>query len=79
MSRLPKTFLKMEVTDSEFHIQYNGSFHEPQTKEQRKHNERLMLALAGNDDLFNFFYNIIMPVVRFKRREARKKQTFSAE
>ena len=72
MSRLTKTILNIEVNDKEFHIQYNGSIMEPQTKEQRKHNERLMRMLVADEDVFNFFYNIIEPVVRFKKREARK-------
>ena len=72
MAKLKKTILNIEVNDKEFHIQYNGSIMEPQTKEQRKHNERLMRMLVADEDVFNFFYNIIEPVVRFKKREARK-------
>ena len=72
MSRLKKTILNIEVNDKEFHIQYNGTIMEPQTKEQCKHNERLMRMLVADEDVFNFFYNIIEPVVRFKKREARK-------
>ena len=79
MSRLPKTFLKMEVTDTEYTVKYNGTLSCPQTKEQRKHNERLMRTLYENEDILNFLYNIVTPIVRLKRREARKKQTFSAE
>lgn len=73
MARIAKTFFQMEVTDTDYSIQYNGSFTEPQTKEQRKHNERLMRALIADEVLLNFFYNIVMPVVRLKRREAKKK------
>ena len=74
MPRIKKTFFQMEVSDSEYHIRYNGTLREPVTNEERKHNERLMRALIANDDLLIFFYNIVMPVVRFKRREARKKK-----
>ena len=72
MAKLKKTILNIEVNDKEFHIEYNGTIMEPQTKEQRKHNERLMRMLVADEDVFNFFYNIIEPVVRFKKREARK-------
>ena len=72
MSKLTKTIFKLEVNDKEFHAQYNGSLNRPETKEQQKHNERLMLALMASDELCNFLYEIIMPVVRFKRREARR-------
>ena len=73
MSKLKKTILHIEVDDKQFEVQYNGSLSEPQTREQHKHNERLMRALLADDKLLTFFYNIIMPVVRCKRREARKK------
>ena len=43
-------------------------------KEERKHNERLMRALLASDELLTFCYNIVMPVVRNKRREARKEE-----
>ena len=69
----------MEVTDTEYTVKYNGTISCPQTKEQRKHNERLMRALYENEDILTFLYNIVTPIVRLKRREARKKQTFSAE
>ena len=72
MARLKKTILHFEVNDSEFNIKYNGSLTEPKTKEQRKHNERLMKALLADDVLLTFFYNIVNPVVRCKRREARR-------
>ena len=72
MSRLKKTIFQMEVTDSEFNVTYNGSLTMPKTPEERKHNERLMRALVASDELLNFLYNIVNPVVRFKRREAKK-------
>ena len=73
MPKIKKTFFQMEVTDSEYTIKYNGSLTEPKTPEQRKHNERLMRALIASDELLTFFYNIVTPVVRLKRREAKKK------
>ena len=73
MSRIKKTFFQMEVTDKEFHVKYNGSLSAPETPEQRKHNERIMRALLASDELLTFFYNIVMPVVKCKRREAKKK------
>ena len=72
MSKLTKTIFKLEVNDKEFHAHYNGSLTRPETKEQRKHNERLMLALMASDELLNFLYQIVMPVIRYKRREARR-------
>ena len=74
MARIKKTILLMEVNDKEYSVKYNGSLKEPETKEQRKHNERLMRALLASDELLTFFYNIVMPVVRCKRREAKKKR-----
>ena len=64
MARIKKTSLTIEVTDSEYHV----------NKEERKHNERLMRALLASDELLTFCYNIVMPVVRNKRREARKEE-----
>ena len=72
MARFPKTILHIEVNDKEYNIKYNGSITEPETKEQWKHNERLMRMLLASDELLSFFYNIVNPVVRCKRREARK-------
>ena len=74
MARIKKTILLMEVNDKEYSVKYNGSLKEPETKEQRKHNVRLMQALLASDELLTFFYNIVMPVVRCKRREAKKKR-----
>ena len=79
MARLPKTTLLLEVNDKEFHVQYNGSLSAPETKEQQKHNERLMKALLADDRLLTFFYNIVTPVVRYKRREAIKKNAKSCK
>ena len=72
MARLKKTTFLLEVNDHEYHVQYNGSLSAPETREQWKHNERLMRALIADDRLLNFLYNIVTPVVRCKRREAKK-------
>lgn len=72
MARFPKTILHIEVNDKEYNVKYNGTIKEPQTKEQLKHNERIMNMLLASDELLSFFYNIVNPVVRCKRREARK-------
>lgn len=73
MPKYKKTIFQLEVTDSEFTVRYTGELTEPQTKEDRKHNLRLMRALIANDTLLTFLYNIVNPVVRYKRREAAKK------
>jgi hypothetical protein len=73
MPRFKKTTLIIEVSDREYCVRYNGTFSCPQTPEQRKHNERLMRAIYANDQLLNFLYNIVTPVVRCKRREAKKQ------
>ena len=62
----------MEVNEKEYQVSYTGTLTFPETHEQLKHNERLMLALIANDDLLTFLYNIIMPVVKLKRREAKR-------
>lgn len=73
MSRIRKTILNIEVDDKEYNVQYTGKITEVRTKEELKHDTRLMDALIASDELLNFFYRIVMPVVRFKRREAKKK------
>ena len=72
MARVAKTVFRMEVNEKEYHVTYNGTLTCPETPEQRKHNERLMRALIADEQLLSFFYNIVMPVVRLKRREAKK-------
>lgn len=72
MARLKKTTFLLEVNDQEYHVQYNGTLSAPETREQWKHNERLMRALLADDRLLNFLYNIVTPVVRCKRRETKK-------
>ena len=61
MPRIKKTSLTIEVTDSEYHVKYTGTLIAAQTKEERKHNERLMRALLASDELLTFCYNIVMP------------------
>ena len=68
-----KTFLHVEVTNKEYHIQYSGSFKMSDDKKVYMHDERLMSMLMANDDILDFWYRIVMPVVRFKRREARRQ------
>ena len=73
MARIPKTILHVEVTDTNFCVQYNGEIAElPLDKKLRKHDERLMNMLIASDELLSFFYRIVTPVVRFKRRQASK-------
>ena len=72
MPRFKKTTLLIEVDDREYRVRYTGTLSCPETPEQRKHNERLMRALIADDRLLNFLYTIVTPVVRFKRREAKK-------
>ena len=72
MAKIPKTILHIEVNDKEYNVKYTGLISKPETKQQWKHNERLMRALMADDELLTFFYNIVNPVVRCKRREARK-------
>ena len=74
MPRFKKTIFQMEVTEKKYHVSYSGTFTEPETREQRKHNERLMEALIADDKLLTFLYNIVTPVVRYKRREAKKQR-----
>lgn len=73
MSTIKKTVLTIEVSDRAFNASYTGTFSKPQTKEQQKHNERLIKALIYDDKLLEFMYNIVNPVVRYKRRQARKQ------
>lgn len=74
MPRFKKTIFQMEVTEKEYNVSYSGTLAKPETREQRKHNERLMQALIADDKLLTFLYNIVTPVVRYKRREAKKQR-----
>lgn len=73
MSRIPKTIFHLEVSDRIYNAKYTGSFKFSDDKTSRKHDERLMEVLIADDVLLNFLYGIVMPVVRFKRREAKRK------
>lgn len=68
-----KTILIIEATDRTYTVRYSGSFKYSPDKAVRKHNERLINMLIDNDDLFEFLYNIVEPVVRYRRREAKRK------
>lgn len=72
MPRIPKTILNIEVNDKTYHVLYSGSFKYSNDKTARKHDQRLMEMLMASDEMLEFFYSLVMPVVRYKRREARK-------
>ena len=63
----------MEANDKEYYVRTNCSIKNPKTREQCKHDERLMRALTADEELLTFLYNIVNPVVRYMRREARKR------
>ena len=73
MARIPKTILKIEVNDKEYHVLYTGNFKCNADKTARKHDERLMRMLMDSDETLEFLYSIVTPVVRYKKREARRK------
>ena len=77
MSKSRKTTLILEVNANEWHVQYTGSIKPPTDKDKFKHDARIMMALNSSDELLDFFYRLIDPVIRYKRRKARKaaKQT----
>ena len=69
-----KTILHIEVTNKEYTLQYSGSPDEkPTTKDDFKHDERLMLMLISNEKIFDFFFRIVEPARRYYIREAKKK------
>ena len=69
---IKKTIFHLEVNSKEYEASYTGTFKFPETQIDRKHDERIMSVLMENDDLLNFLYRLVNPVVRYKRREARK-------
>ena len=69
---IKKTIFHLEVNSREYDATYTGTFKFPETKIDRKHDERIMSALMANEELLNFLYRLVTPVVRCKRREARK-------
>lgn len=61
------------TNDKEYYTGYTGTY-EPRTPEEKfAHDKRLMYVLMANENLLNLLYRIIMPVVRCKKREAKKK------
>lgn len=72
MAKIKKTTLFVEVDDKEFRVAYSGAYDEPQTPEQRKHNERLIRILISNDKLMEFFYNIVNAALSYRMNKARK-------
>lgn len=74
MAKSRKTTLLIEVTAKEWRAQYSGSFKTPAGKDQFKHDARLMSALISSPELFAFFNRILTPVIRCKRREAKRER-----
>ena len=70
-----KTILHIEVTNSKFAIRYTGSLIEaPTSKEDFKHDERIMRMLVSNRKAFDFLFRLVEPARRFYIREAKKKR-----
>ena len=70
-----KTILNIEATNKEYSIRYTGSLIEaPTSKEDFKHDERIMRMLVSNRKAFDFLYRLIEPARRFYVREAKKKR-----
>lgn len=67
-----KTIFLMEVTNKEFNIQYSGKISGEKTKEQFKHDARLMRALYACPQALAFLTGIVSAVNRCKTREAKK-------
>jgi len=72
MAKIKKTTLFVEVDDKEFTVSYSGKFDKPQTREERKHNERLIRVLISDDELMEFFSNIVNAAVGYRKCKARK-------
>ena len=72
MAKIKKTTLFVEVDDKEFTVSYSGTLAKPHTREELKHNERLIKILMSDDTLMDFFYNIVNPAVRYRKNKARK-------
>ena len=68
-----KTILSLEVNNKEWHLQYSGSVEPTDDKAAFKHDARIMDALMSDDKLLDLFYRLVTPVVRYKRREARRE------
>lgn len=72
MAKIKKTTLFVEVDDKEFTVSYSGTLAKPHTREELKHNERLIRILISDDTLMEFFYNIVNLAVRYRKNKARK-------
>ena len=69
-----KTIIIIEVTNSEYTLQYSGSLIAPTTsKEALKHDERILRMLVADRRIFDFFFRLVEPARRFYIREAKKK------
>ena len=70
-----KTILHIEVNNSKYSIQYSGSLIEPPTsKENFKHDERILRMLVSDRKVFDFFLRLVEPARRFYLREEKKKR-----
>ena len=74
MPRMKKTVLHLEVNEKEWTLKSNLSLDYPQITDKIafKHDERIMRALMSDDKLFRLFYRLVEPVLRCKRRDARR-------
>ena len=70
-----KTILHIEVINSNYSIQYSGSLIEaPTSKENFKHDERILRMLVSDRKAFDFFFRLVEPARRFYMREEKKKR-----
>lgn len=77
MARVKKTILIFEIDDQNWNLKFNGSIDFPPLRDKVacKHDERIMLALASDRRLFNFFYRLVAPVKRYYNRKDKKALT----
>ena len=78
MAKVEKTIMLVKIDDSNYEVQSNF-IPRRDDKVFRKHAERFMRMLLTDNEVFNFFYSTLEPVIRFKRREARKKAKEEAQ
>ena len=70
-----KTILHIEVTNKEYTIQYSGSIPQsPTSKEEFKHDERILRMLVSDRKVFDFFFRLVEPARRFYLREEKKER-----
>ena len=70
-----KTILHIDVTNKEYSIKYSGSIAQsPTSKENLKHDERILQMLVSDPKVFDFFFRLVEPARRFYIREAKKKR-----